>query len=519
MTTSNLFKKLEKLHWVWFWSGNWPRLDCITERDRGFIEEFQKMAGIHPQISADVYQNGLLTAYHCQEEYDRMETSLTQRFNRNSTFILRSLSDYERRTTQDISAIAQTVAGDLRHRTNKELAQLFERVRMHWKYNSAVDHWAWYIEKFFTPFLEAYLTKRLSELGKDAETLEYLAALVSPRRPSRIYKERVAFFRLASHVSRIRGFKKAAQATRNIRNLQMQFPPVAVLVRRHVERYGWLCVLVNNPPVREQDIWKELIAAVKGTISLTLEVKRLGDNFDKSILEKKRRYLKELAPDLNTAILIRALERTAFVRTEDNAVMSRSAFLTIPLYTEIAEHLGISYYNLKELNPDEVVSALVKNWSKKKVQTLVRVRHALSGYVVYAGKPVSLDSGAASRLKQLVESSVRKPQEGVEDVFKGTPASRGVARGRAIVVMSSHEAATIKKGDILIAPATSADFVPAMRKAGAIVTQMGGLTSHAAVVAREFGVPCIVGVPNIVSCLKTGDMVEVDANRGVVRKI
>lgn len=224
-------------------------------------------------------------------------------------------------------------------------------------------------------------------------------------------------------------------------------------------------------------------------------------------------------PDSTTAILIRTLERTAFVRTEDNAVMSRSAFLTIPLYTAIAKRLGISYYDLKELNPDEVESALVKNWGKKRVRALVRARHALSGYVVYSGKPFSLDDGAARRFKQLVESSVRKQQERVGDVCRGTPASRGVARGRAVVAMSSREAATIKKGDILIAPATSADFVPAMRKASAIVTQMGGLTSHAAVVAREFEVPCVVGVPNIVSCLKTGDIVEVDANRGVVRKI
>lgn len=288
MTTAHLFKKLENLNWVWFWSGNWPRLDCITERDAGFANEFQKTAGVHPAISADVFKSGLVTAYHCQEEYDRMEAFLIKRFNRNPTFILRSLSKYEQRTTQDISAITELVARNIRDRTNKELARLFERVRMHWKYNSAMDHWAWYIEKFFTPLLEAYLTKRLLERGKPEGVPEYLATLVSPRRPSRIYKERVAFFKLASYVSRIRDFKEAARSERNIRRLQAQFPHVAALIRRHVERYGWLCVLVNNPPVTEQDIWKELIVAVKGTISLTLEVKRLGDNFDRGILEKKR---------------------------------------------------------------------------------------------------------------------------------------------------------------------------------------------------------------------------------------
>ena len=58
-----------------------------------------------------------------------------------------------------------------------------------------------------------------------------------------------------------------------------------------------------------------------------------------------------------------------------------------------------------------------------------------------------------------------------------------------------------------------------MRKASAIVTEMGGITSHAGIVSREFGVPCIVGVKNITSLLKTGDLIEVKGNDGVVRKV
>ena len=66
---------------------------------------------------------------------------------------------------------------------------------------------------------------------------------------------------------------------------------------------------------------------------------------------------------------------------------------------------------------------------------------------------------------------------------------------------------------------TSPDYVPAMQRAAAIVTDEGGITSHAAIVARELGLPCIVGTVHATKSLKNGDRVEVDAFTGVVRKI
>ena len=66
---------------------------------------------------------------------------------------------------------------------------------------------------------------------------------------------------------------------------------------------------------------------------------------------------------------------------------------------------------------------------------------------------------------------------------------------------------------------TTPDFVPLMQKSAAIVTDIGGLLSHAAIVSREFNIPCIVGTQYATKVFKDGDMVEVDADKGVVRKI
>ena len=75
----------------------------------------------------------------------------------------------------------------------------------------------------------------------------------------------------------------------------------------------------------------------------------------------------------------------------------------------------------------------------------------------------------------------------------------------------------VKKGEILVTTMTSPDFVPAMKLAAAIVTDRGGITSHAAIVSRELGIACIVGTERATKILKDGDLVEVDANEGTIR--
>ena len=111
----------------------------------------------------------------------------------------------------------------------------------------------------------------------------------------------------------------------------------------------------------------------------------------------------------------------------------------------------------------------------------------------------------------------RKPAK--NDVLKGVIASKGMADGIARIIMGQKDFWKFEKGDILISEATRPEFVPIMKKAAAVVTEEGGITSHAAIISRELKIPCIVGVSHITSILKDGDLVEVDANNGIIKKL
>jgi pyruvate,water dikinase len=124
-------------------------------------------------------------------------------------------------------------------------------------------------------------------------------------------------------------------------------------------------------------------------------------------------------------------------------------------------------------------------------------------------KAVAVTAPMAKKTVKLSEAKI---------VARGLPASPGVAAGIARVLFNpkSPEAMEFKQGDILVTKMTDPDWVPLMKKAAAIVTDEGGMTSHAAIVSRELGVPCVVGTGNATKVISTGVEVTVDGGRGVI---
>lgn len=101
-------------------------------------------------------------------------------------------------------------------------------------------------------------------------------------------------------------------------------------------------------------------------------------------------------------------------------------------------------------------------------------------------------------------------------ILEGLPASPGIAHGLVKILKGASEINKVERGDVLVAVMTDPDFVPAMKRASAIVTDEGGKTSHAAIVSRELGIPAIVGTGSATKILKTGEEISVDGSLGKV---
>ena len=104
------------------------------------------------------------------------------------------------------------------------------------------------------------------------------------------------------------------------------------------------------------------------------------------------------------------------------------------------------------------------------------------------------------------------------EVLKGVSGSRGVAVGKACLIKGPEEFYKMKKGDILVCHLTDPEWTPLFSLAGAVVADTGSALSHAAIVAREYGIPAVLGVGYATARFKDGDQIMVDGDKGVARK-
>ena len=134
------------------------------------------------------------------------------------------------------------------------------------------------------------------------------------------------------------------------------------------------------------------------------------------------------------------------------------------------------------------------------------------------GKLWILQSRPITTLQSLSGAPAAEPSSNgaARELLRGLGGAPGAASGPVRVLGALADAGKLKDGDVLVTHMTSPDWVPLMRRAAAIVTDSGGMTCHAAIVSREIGVPCVVGTGEATHKLRDGEVVTVDATRGVV---
>lgn len=148
------------------------------------------------------------------------------------------------------------------------------------------------------------------------------------------------------------------------------------------------------------------------------------------------------------------------------------------------------------------------------------IEWAIEGKNIYIvqTRPVTTTGKQKTENREQKEEAIRHPSSVLRLLITGDPASPGIASGLVKIIKSPREISKILQGDVLVAPQTNPDYVPAMKKASAIVTDHGGRTSHAAIVSREIGIPAVVGTEKGTKILKEGLVITVNGTKGEVYK-
>jgi phosphohistidine swiveling domain-containing protein len=207
---------------------------------------------------------------------------------------------------------------------------------------------------------------------------------------------------------------------------------------------------------------------------------------------------------------VELLKEFVYFRNYRTERLYQGLFHIESLWRRLAELHHLAPVDLGYYLTDEIEGLFERG--ERAAPTLIEERKRGYGFLLHDGRTRLITGGELLRKKEEYAKRDLKVRE-----IKGMIACRGRVTGLARIVPRAAEQAKVEKGGILVTSMTTPDFLPGMRRAAAFVTDEGGITCHAAIVSREMNKPCIIGTRVATKLLKDGDLIEVDASKGVVR--
>ncbi len=435
---------------------------------------------------------------HCyfpQYYFDKLFKYITDVNKKDYKSLSRKLNKFYTLKKKAKIEIPKISTKDYTQLNNRELVNLYVKNR-DWAHQVTVyDQFGWIGEDYWEPHMANVLVNKLGIEKDSAEYHRVLFILTKPEEISTTLEEKRDSILELIKVKQ--GKKTLDQASKYL-----------------AKKYGWMPVFTYGTPWDQTYYKQQLQVSTKKKLSLLeKEYQKLKD-YKKAQKKDIESVLKKYDINPRDLQLFIDFSLALDARNEAEYLVSLAGFYLLPIYKEIARRLHISINQLRTMFQNEAILALQ---GKLDVAKLLREKGRVVGWGFNHGmdKQITFDAKEAEKLL----NHLNKKSKSIHghDEAKGKCASPGKARGKARIIMSPEQNHRVKEGDILICHATTVDYLPAMKKAAAFVTEVGSLTCHAAVVAREFGVPCIVSLKNATKNFKDGQVIELDANQGSIK--
>lgn len=357
----------------------------------------------------------------------------------------------------------------------------------------------WFVDsdgEDFSTYLREQLAAHITKQGEDdtSKIANAFVLLTTPTRSGMLQEEQQEFLRL---VAKTKTMGKADEAK----------------LKNHWQKWCWIPYGYTGPPY-SLDYYCEQVTA---TIKSGIDPETMRHEEAQRLIEIKRKQdaliTKLKLPD-NLDHLFAMARDIIWLKDFRKLCFYHGCFVLDMITKEIAKRLHLTLKQASHFLDEEILPALTEG---NVDETLLNER---MHYSVARSTPEELTILTGDEARKFVANiQIEKIETDATAGLRGSCACPGQVKGIVKVINTVDEMTKMEQGDIMIAHTTFPALVPAMKKAAAIVTEDGGITCHAAIVAREWGTPCVVGVKKITEALKDGDMVEVDAIHGIIKKI
>ena len=270
------------------------------------------------------------------------------------------------------------------------------------------------------------------------------------------------------------------------------------MINSHIEKFGWVFThrYLGDSMKREDVI--ENINQCLGTCGEKITAMQQ----ERELKNAKLETIKTLSERLKD--LIETSQEYAYLRTFRMDAAIEGDFYLRSFFFEIAKRVGLEYNELIYLTTDEIVGLLSQEMTAEILRDVVRKRHEYFATFLVNDNEIYNFEGIEYKepVKNISSDST---------AITGKVAQQGRITGTVKVVRFKEEIGKVNDGDIIVSPMTTPEMIGGLMKCAGIITDEGGIASHAAQISREFKIPCIIGTNNASSILKDGDTVEIVA--------
>lgn len=503
----------------------WP-LCMLAEM---MLYDFKKLAGKNYKGEMiGEWENGT-NRWAVDQEYDKgIPEKIFKKISKNREWAQEKTQDLIISAKQLVKFSKAVFNSDLSVKTDEEIYKFYmdyrrEFINMYiyaWFPNSLESE-----RSYFTKKLEDYLRHTLKKIKKEKEVGKFLSILTTPIKQTTRIEEKKELLEIISLINRHKKIKDffMRQPLKIIeKSLHSKAPKIDKIITSHYKKYLWLPFDYDGPAWDKKNFLNEIKKSIKNRVNPEMEINKIKDEKEK-IKRLQREMAKDAGLDKNFkhAYYFALASELMFLKEYRKDALFKSYFYIEKLITEIGRRLNLSPRQIKHILPQEMGKILLE----KDYAVLKELNERINFSVVLYMDNDRLDDNSikiftGDKAKEIVAQKIKQDKKfGNVKEIKGQTAFTGYVKGKVKLILTTDDMAKMKSGDILVSSATNPNLLPAIKKASAMITDKGGITCHAAIVAREMGKPCIIGTGNATKILKDGDFVEVDAENGVVRKL
>jgi phosphoenolpyruvate synthase/pyruvate phosphate dikinase len=438
-----------------------------------------------------------------REDYEKIGTLLTKKFKKNPSYLnkLIAWSESQKNSLYDFIN-CNLNAKIIESLTNNQIAKRYKMYVKKYIFYHFKNTPAWWIAP---PAVDKEIRRYFINNGiKDVDKI--IATITEPLEyPTENFLEEVSMLNMAIGLKKI-GIKFVNSANNLPNKLKKQF-------YAHITEFGSVPFAYKSGIVWEEKYFLDNLNKILKSNPLSTKNSKL------KLIQKKIKKRDILLSSLHLPNfifnLVISLRQVSYLQELKKATQTKShPILQLVVNKEIAKRLGIEKSLIDYLSCDELVNFLNNGKIPQKIKNELKERSRFCVHIIKEHKRIWLLGKEAKKFIKINEIMNRTNE--INEI-KGIIASRGKTIGKVKICESSTEISKVKPGDILVVAMTTPDFVPAMKISAGIITNEGGIICHAAIISRELNKPCIIGTKIATKVLHDGDVVELDANNGIIK--